>query len=533
MKCKKILSLVFSFLIVASSFAFSDALAADVKYDGYFFAEKSDGLYVIDTDNTVSGSIAIPSSVNGKKVVGIEKNAFSNNNLIHNVDIPDSVKSIGEKAFNNCLALSKVTFSGSFSSLVLSKGVFSDCQSLSNIVFPDCVSIIPDECFKNCISLVTFSIKDSVMAIGMQAFLNCKSFENIYIPASVTSIGSNAFVSCDGCKYFGVSTSNNCYKAVEGCLYTKDGTVLVQYPIGKNAESYSVASTTKRILPYAFKNSKITGISLPEGLNEIGEYCFDSCKSLSSVTVPSTVTSYCYAFISSGLVNAVINSASDVSEYAFSDCRSLKSVKLANGIKFIGLCAFYNCKALESVIIPSSVTEIDSAAFENCTSLGTVHIPSSVSSIYQNAFSGCDSIKVCCSKENSYGWNYAVNHGYSVSVCYDHELVTGNVKIVNNPGTRDLKYGETLIIKADPDSIPVGGHVEWSVSGSGFEKNTSANECRIKATGKGTASVSAVLKDSLGREVSSATETLNLKSNIFLIIIAFFRNIFSDMTIVQ
>lgn len=533
MKCKKILSLILFVLIVASSFAFAEVFAADVVSDGYSFIEKTDGLYVIGSDNSVKGSISIPSSVNGKNVIGIEKNAFSGNGLINRVNIPDTIKYIGEKAFCNCVALSKVSFSGSFSTLSLSKGAFSDCQILSDIVLPDCVTVIPDDCFKNCITLAEFSINDNIIAVGTQAFLNCSSYKEIYIPASVSSIGSKAFVSCDSCNYFGVATSNTNYKSVNGCLYSKDGTVLIQYPIGKNAEVCSVESTVKQILPYAFKNSKITGINLPEGLNTIGEYCFDSCKSLSSITVPSTVTKYSYAFVSSGIINADIKSVSDIPEYAFSDCRSLKSVKLANGISIIGLCGFYNCKSLESVIIPDTVTEIESAAFENCTSLGTVHLPASVTSINQNSFSGCADINICCPKQNTYGWNYAVDNGFNVSVCYNHELITGNIRIINNPGLRDLKYGETLVIKADPASIPDGAHVEWSVNGSGYESKTSGSELRLKATGKGTASVSAILKDSSGREISKANETVNLKSNIFLIIIAFFRNIFSDMTIVQ
>lgn len=534
MNCKKILSLIFCVLIIASSIVFTQSFAADVTADGFSYQQMSDGLYLIDTDTSVSGNIVIPSTVNGKKVTGIEKNAFAGNSLVYSVAIPSSVKFIGEKAFYSCVALSQVSFFGEFSSLTLSKGVFSDCHNLTNISLPDCVSVIPDTCFKNCTSLKTFNIKNTVKAIGSEAFLNCKSYEYIQIPASVASIGNRAFVSCDGCRSFNVDAANEKYKSVNACLYSKDGKILIQYPIGKNAESFTVLSTVQTIYPYAFKNAKITGVVLPEGLIEIGEYCFDSCKSLNSVTVPSTVQDYSYAFISSGITSATVKSTADVSEYSFSDCRSLRSVQLAEGIKTLGLCAFYNCSSLETVIIPSTVTEIESAVFESCTSLSIVHLPSSVSSIYQNAFNGCGNINVCCPKQDTFGWNYAVNHGFGVSVCYDHEMIKGNVVIVNNPGTRDIKYGETLVIRADPSSIPDGAHVEWSVSGSGYEYNASGNELKIKCSGKGTASVAAVLKDNLGREISRANETVNLKSNIFLIIIAFFKNLFgSNMTVNQ
>ena len=78
---------------------------------------------------------------------------------------------------------------------------------------------------------------------------------------------------------------------------------------------------------------------------------------------------------------------------AFSDCRSLTSVTIPNSVTRIGDWAFNNCSALNSITIPNSVTTIGQAAFEYCSALTSVTIPNSVTKIGDWAFSGCRSLK--------------------------------------------------------------------------------------------------------------------------------------------
>ncbi len=104
----------------------------------------------------------------------------------------------------------------------------------------------------------------------------------------------------------------------------------------------------------------------------IGQSAFSSCRSLTSITIPDSVTS--------------------IGSSAFDGCRSLTSVTIGNGVTSIGYCAFYNCSSLASITIPDSVTSIDRYAFYNCSSLTSITIGNGVTSIVSSAFEGCNNI---------------------------------------------------------------------------------------------------------------------------------------------
>lgn len=101
----------------------------------------------------------------------------------------------------------------------------------------------------------------------------------------------------------------------------------------------------------------------------IGKYAFLRCRSLTSVIIPSSVTS--------------------IGESAFYYCSSLTSVNIPSSLASIGCGIFLGCSSLTSVDIPSSVTEIGESAFSDCSSLTSVKIPSSVTSIGERVFENC------------------------------------------------------------------------------------------------------------------------------------------------
>ena len=126
----------------------------------------------------------------------------------------------------------------------------------------------------------------------------------------------------------------------------------------------------------------------------IGDDAFLLCYSLSSITIPNSVTSIGdNAFNGSSLTSITIpNSVTSIGNWAFEDCSSLESVTIGNSVTSIGERAFEACSSLTSITIPNSVTSIGSGAFQYCSSLSSITIPNSVTSIGSSAFNGCSSL---------------------------------------------------------------------------------------------------------------------------------------------
>ena len=153
-------------------------------------------------------------------------------------------------------------------------------------------------------------------------------------------------------------------------------------------------------------------------------HAFDGCTSVTSVTIPDSVTSiWSSAFRGcTGLETVTFGADSvlrEIGSSAFSGCSSLKSINLpSSDLKQIGSGAFYGCSSLEGIEIPAAVEAVEEQtfygcsalasvsfeegsaaasigdyAFYDCTSLGSVEIPGSVESIGDYAFCLCASLK--------------------------------------------------------------------------------------------------------------------------------------------
>ena len=126
-------------------------------------------------------------------------------------------------------------------------------------------------------------------------------------------------------------------------------------------------------------------------VTRIGTSAFRNCSGLTSVEIPSSVTSIgSFAFLWCGLTSVVIPSnVTSIGSNAFADCSLLISVEIPSSVTFIGNAAFLNCYRLTSIVIPSSVTSIERWTFAGCSGLTSVVIPSSVTNIGNSAFYGC------------------------------------------------------------------------------------------------------------------------------------------------
>lgn len=118
--------------------------------------------------------------------------------------------------------------------------------------------------------------------------------------------------------------------------------------------------------------SGLTSLTLPSGLTSIGSWAFTGCSGLTSLSLPSGVTS--------------------IGDGAFSGLSSLTSLSLPSGLTSIGDQAFHECSGLTSLSLPSGLTSIGNQVFCYCSGLTTLSLPSGITSIGYNAFYGCSGL---------------------------------------------------------------------------------------------------------------------------------------------
>ena len=144
----------------------------------------------------------------------------------------------------------------------------SDCTSLASATIPDSIAEIPERTFSGCTSLTNVIIPNSVTNIGAGAFSDCSSLTSVTIPDSVTGIGGEAFSGCTSLIAITVDALNNAYSTVDGVLFDKDQTTVIQCPAGK-AGSYTIANSVTSIGFGAFLwCSSLTAITV-DALNSV------------------------------------------------------------------------------------------------------------------------------------------------------------------------------------------------------------------------------------------------------------------------
>ncbi len=303
--------------------------------------------------------------------------------------------------------ITKVSFRGNITSI--GAYAFDYCVNLNSITIPESIINIGAYSFYGCSGLSSISIPKNVTEIGAYAFCGCTGLASVDISDNVTSIGENAFVGT------GVDASEIAFRR-GSC-----GTSLKWELLGKRQlRIYGTGAMTDfsaGSAPWYDEREKIKELILSDGVTGIGDYAFEGCKELNTVTLANTVTSIgknaftqCtgvseidlggiteiaeHAFEKSGLTEVRISGSGTVSigNDAFSGCASLKKVTLEQCILKTGDRIWQGCTGLESVAVSAGFAEMGSSLFADCTSLSHVSLTGDCSEIGSYQFSGCTAL---------------------------------------------------------------------------------------------------------------------------------------------
>ena len=359
--------------------------------------------------------------------------------------------------------------------------------------------------FLNASGVTSITIPSSVTSIGASAFKGMTGLTSITIPSSVTSIGgSNAFQGSGiTTAFFEVSTLLDGLSMTPGpnkTLYGKSSmSIYLSYKVFNGTGQLTSTVVNDNYLSYV-RNLTITGFS------SIGASAFQNASELTSITIPSSVTSIdATAFLNSGLTSAIfavstyfstfslINtsatqsffgktgvtvSALDTKIFSGSAAVSLSSATaqlneatnvVIEGYTNIGSSAFLNASNITSVTIPSSLTYISSNAFQNATSLTSITIPAAVTfisatSVFQNALSltsiNVDSSNTFYSSDSGVLYNFAKTTliQYPVGNTQTSYIIPSTVTAINPYAFYGAKNLKSVTIPSASTFVSIGSN---------------------------------------------------------------------------
>ena len=314
----------------------------------------------------------------------VAQNAFENCTSLQNVTLSDGLLTIAENAFFNCNQIKYTEYQGSFY-----------LGSATNPYF----SLVKRKKFttSKCV------LHDDTKRIESGAFAKTE-ISSITFPQGLAFISANAFDSATG--NFDVILPNGVL--VESYAFYSARIHALTIP--QNAEFQSYAFQSSYVKTATFENGctkvspgifygccSLTSVTLPESITDIGNAAFRQSSSLKSIELPSKLIRIGKdAFMGCSAITSVTfpNTLKEIGNYAFSGCKGISSLYLPANITHIGENAFSNCSKLTNVIIDSHITILEKSIFFNSSELESIYLPSTLKKIGSHAFAECKRLKM-------------------------------------------------------------------------------------------------------------------------------------------
>ena len=433
-RAKKLAVIVLTVIaLLMTSCIYVIATSGDGTEGYYTYSKFNSKVTITDVDESISGAVEVPETIDGCDVIAIGEFAFENCSRVTSVSVPDCIKTIGRGAFKGMTSLEKVSvpytgkslnktgYEGYFGYVfdytttetdgtVNQNGYYSYIPSSIKEVTVTQNSIIPGYAFQNCASvekitaakvtscgsysfrgcssLTDFSSAAELKTIGDYAFGDCIGMTSIVIPASTTTIGAHAF---DGCKNVKSIDFNDAETSIGDYAFANIPEITV-LTVSKNATSIGRGAF--------YKDNKLTTVSIPytgksvdaSGYEGVFGYIFDFTTSSSAFGITYQNINNYYYFIPTDIKTVTVTNDNCLADNAFYNCANITAVNLSRCTS-LGNTAFGNCEKLSTVTLPDNLMSIGSYAFSNCTGLTAIQLPSSLKTIGISAFELCKSIK--------------------------------------------------------------------------------------------------------------------------------------------
>ena len=327
-------------------------------------------------------SVTIPATI-----TTIGESAFANTGLTA-ITVPASVTSIGENAFGAITALTTINWNATNISTAGTSAapIFNGSTNVNKLNIASAVTNIPAYAFKDLGKVTAVTLPSGLKTVGTYAFANT-GITSVTITSSITGVAAYAFGNCSSLKTVTIESGAS---GINANAFA--GSAIENAEVPADYISYIANSTVKNV-------TVTSGTAIPAN-------AFDGCASLSSVSIPASVTS--------------------IGNYAFKGCTSLTSITLANGITSIGTYAFTGCTKLTNVSLPSTIKTISANMFNGCSALVEINIPTSVTSIATGAFTGCT--KLARIKYAGTASKWAITEIKDYAFAYQTKLTTVNIE---------------------------------------------------------------------------------------------------------